>query len=485
MEKVENVQKIEPEHFDDSRHYYPKSLNTTLHPLVRKFFALGNSRIIERYCHINPKVSAEQLMELLQTKCRFFYWGGSDIFYVTSDEGVRKMVTIETNSCPSGQKSMPLSDPFDEYRGYRVLLEHSFLPRLKIRRNKVENGVFAVIYDKNFMEASGYACTLADLTKEPVYLVPCFDDRPNAYYFKEGVLWLKLDEREVPVKAALRYVTQTPWDRIPIKTRTLIYNPIIICLAGGRNKLIASKAYEIFNSQINQAGLEISTPETIRDVNRSEIPMWLDKFAGKAVVKIPYSNAGQGVYTITNEQEAKAFMDLDIPNHQFIVQSLIGHYAWSSHTNKGLYYHIGTLPDKRNKIYVYDIRMMVSNGLGGFAPVAVYARRARKPLLKSIHQDESWDILGTNLSEKLSENTWTSDTARLMLLDEMDFNKLGIGIDDLIEAYIQTSLSILAIDQMAGRLINKEGQLKRNLFKSLNNDPQLLEEISQSALVQV
>ena len=38
------------------------------------------------------------------------------------------------------------------------------------------------------------------------------------------------------VRAVIRYVTQKPWNRIPPITRTLIYNPVLACLAGGRNK---------------------------------------------------------------------------------------------------------------------------------------------------------------------------------------------------------------------------------------------------------
>ena len=36
---------------------------------------------------------------------------------------------------------------------------------------------------------------------------------------------------------AVRYVTQRPWDRIPLNTKTLIMNPLVGCLAGGRNKV--------------------------------------------------------------------------------------------------------------------------------------------------------------------------------------------------------------------------------------------------------
>ena len=62
-------------------------------------------------------------------------------------------------------------------------------------------------------------------------------------------------------------------------------------------------------------------------------------------------------------------------------------------------------------------------------------------------------------------------------MDRKDFNSLGIGMDDLIEAYIQTVLSIVAIDKMAQTLTNQKGQFRFKLFKSLDNDASLLKEI--------
>ncbi len=86
-------------------------------------------------------------------------------------------------------------------------------------------------------------------------------------------------------------------------------------------------------------------------------------------------------------------------------------------------------------------------------------------------------MLGTNLSIKKGENEWDSDTKRLMLMDRRDFNKLGLGLDDLIEAYIQTVLSTIAIDKMAANLYNSKGKFRMKLFKSLNNDETLLNEL--------
>lgn len=469
-----NVEIIHPDTFEQDSHFYPKALNSQLHAMVSHFFNLNHDRIIKRYNHLNPQVDPEVLNSVLKYQTKHFFWGGSDLFYVTTESGNRKMIVLETNSCPSGQKSMPPRTDADEHRGYKYLIENSFIPQLKKRR--LPKGALAVIYDKNYMENSGYAATIADLLREDVYLIPHFNNEEQFIEFDNGVMQLKHKGEKIPIRAAFRYVTQKPWNRIPIETKTFIFNSTLTCLAGGRNKLLASKAYEFYNSELEETGLEIRTPETIRDVSRVEIPLWVEKFGGKAVIKIPYSNAGQGVYTITCKEELEAFQKEEKHYDQYIVQSLIGHYDWSSHGKEGRFYHIGTVPNKKGRIYIADLRCMVYSGPNGFSPCAFYARRALSPLESEL-TTSSWEVLGTNLSVKKGENSWDSDTNRLMLMDRKDFNTLGIGTDDLIEAYIQTILTMIAIDKMAEKLLNSKGQFRTKLFQSLDNDESLMNEI--------
>jgi hypothetical protein len=471
------IEKIQPLAFEPENHFYPKVLNSHLHPLVSYFFDMSRANIIERYTHLNPTVSSDFLEKILHHPIKHFFWGGADLFYVTTEAGERRLIVLETNSCPSGQKSMPLRNNSDEFRGYKLLLEESFIPLMK--RKRLPQGALAVIYDKNYTEASGYAATLAELCNEEVYLIPQFDNEDeDRFKLKDKTLCLKHEGKLIPIRAALRYVTQKPWTRLPIQTNTFIYNSTLVCLAGGRNKLLASKAYELFNAETSEEGLEINTPETIRDVNKVEVPLWVHRFGGYAVIKNPYSNAGQGVYTITSQNELDDFMTTEHDYDQFIVQSLIGHYDWSSQNEKGRLYHIGTMPSKKGSIYVADLRMMVYTSPNGFSPCAIYARRAKTPLSATLTEgNSSWDMLGTNLSIKTGENSWESDTNRLMQMDIKDFNTVGIGLDDLIEAFIQTVLSIIAIDNMADTLLNKKGLFRKKLFSSLNNDPRLLSEI--------
>ena len=398
---------------------------------------------------------------------------------MTSEEGLRRVVVIETNSCPSGQKSMPRLNESQEEAGYQTVLEQSFLPFLK-KRKGLPPGELAVLYDKNPMETSGYAAALATMSNETVHLVPWYsnDVNPSARISPTGQLEVPANDDWVPIRGAFRYVTQKPWSRIPPLTRTLVYNPVLICLAGGRNKLVASKAYDIYNAANRSSGLSINTPETIWDVTRDEIPLWVQRMGGVAVVKVPYSNAGQGVYTITSPEELDAFMQLEHDYDQFIVQALIGNSKWSSATATGRLFHVGTMPDKKLNLYVADVRFMVTATPNGFAPVAIYARRARKPLRTVLSPDEpSWDMLGTNLSVRSPDGSWTTQPERLLLVDSRDFNRLGLGLDDLIEGYVQTVMSIVAIDQMACGLVTTKGKFRRRLFLSINPDKRLAAEI--------
>jgi len=58
-----------------------------------------------------------------------------------------------------------------------------------------------------------------------------------------------------------------------------------------------------------------------------------------------------------------------------------------------------------------------------------------------------------------------------------DFNSLGISMDDLIESYIATVLSVIAIDKMACRLLDPKGRFDMELFSALNPDDVLCAEI--------
>ncbi len=457
--------------------YYTKVLHAQIHQLVRYFFNMSPERIAERFCHLNPSVDKEQLTSWLAYKPRHMQWSGTDLFHVTTEKGEKRMVVIETNSSPSGQKSMPMLNDHDELGGYQRLIEKSFLPLVKSRRTIP--GVYAVVYDKNEMEACGYATAIANAVKEDVYMVTYYKDDPDpSVRFQGEIMQIRTETGEwLDVKAAFRYVTQKPWNRIPVKSKTFIYNPIIACLAGGRNKRMASIAYDLFNSELQSANLKIRQPETINNVKIHEVDLWVERFGGHAVIKNPYANAGQGVYTITNAKELQAFKETKQDYEDFIIQSLVGNYHWSTDAAGNKYYHVGMVPNKKNDIYVADLRFMIAATEEGLRPMAMYARRAETPLTEHLEPDaDTWEMLGTNLSVKTTEG-WDSETKRLKMMDTKDFNMLGLSLDSLIEGYIQSVLSTIAIDKLACELIGSKKDLKRKLFTAMNGDPILSAEI--------
>ena len=465
-----------PGSFVTEDHFYPRVPNARLHPIVRTFLRLGNERIALRYCHLHPEADADAVIALLAAPTRHLRWAGADLFHVTDERGVRQNVVIETNSSPSGQKSMPLLDEHDDLWGYRRLLEGTFLPMLK--RRSLPAGRLAVLWDKNERETTGYAAALAELTGEEVLLVHAPESDPEAIRFDDGVLHVPTEDGWTPIRAAVRYVTQRPWTRIPPLCRTAMLNPVLACLAGGRNKLVAAKAYDVFNAEMKDSGLRIRAPETIWDVAIEQVPMWVKRMDGVAVVKNPYSNAGQGVWTITNHAELEAFMALPHRYLRFVVQGLVGNLGWTSRTRGGRLYHVGTVPDRNGRLFVADLRFMVGITPAGAEPIALYARRAREPLAASLDEaPSSWSMLGTNLSVKLADGTFTTEPERLMLMDERDFNRLGLGLDDLTEGYLQTVMAVHAIDRMAHTLVSTKGRFKRRLFASMVPDQALLDEI--------
>ncbi len=476
------AERVAPRSFVAAQHFYPKVAAAELHPVVAFFLGLSPERLASRYCHLQPQVDRAALDGVLRARTEHLVWAGADLFYAVNDAGVRRMIVVETNSCPSGNKSMPLWDGGSEQGGYRRLLERCVIPHLS--DPALPAGGLAVVYDKNHTEASGYAAAMADLTGEEVLLAPMAADRPDGpTRFRDGVLEVRDDsDAWRPIRLALRYVTQRPWTRIPVRTQTRVLNPVIACLAGGRNKRVAAAAYESLNAELASAGLEIRTPETLCDVRLEDVPAQVERLGGWAVVKDPYGNAGAGVWTITSASDLAGFINAPHRYERFIVQGLVGNAHWTSGGAGSRYHHVGTVPDHRGDIFVADLRVMVCSGPGGFAPVAIYARRARQPLPEALEPGApSWPILGTNLSVPTAGGGCAADTDRLVVMDAEGFNGLGLGLDDLIEAYVQTALSILAIDRMATHLLEPDGELDRERFARIDRDPSLIGELRDRA----
>jgi hypothetical protein len=137
---------------------------------------------------------------------------------------------------------------------------------------------------------------------------------------------------------------------------------------------------------------------------------------------------------------------------------------------------VGTVPDRRGNIYVADLRLMVSGSAEGFACVGIYGRKAPAPLAARLAEGaDSWQMLGTNLSTKLECGRFTTAPDRLLLMDARDFDVLGIGLDELIDAFVQTCLATIAIDRMAAHLC-PGGVFAPSRMAEVNDDSGLMAE---------
>ena len=451
---------MKPGGFCMKNHYYARALVAKQHKVLGSFLDLTAEQVVKQHAQLHPEVKTDKLQEVLAYVPRHFFWGGCDLFNVT-DGTQRHMMLVETNSMASGQKSVPAAELLPSATNYHRLISETFAPMTCRREASLPPGVLAVIYDKNEMEASGYASAIADVMGEPCYFVEWKNgDVDPPVRWTHGVLEIKasrVQENEmpdllgewIPVRAAFRYVTQSAWNRIPIVTKTFLFNGVIACLAGGRNKYAASLAYAQLNAELEGSGLAIRTPETIMGVSLEDVPELVRSWKYCAVIKNPCSSCGQGVYTITCKEELKRFSAIKHDCACFIVQSLVGN------VNQGRFHHTGTLPDEQGSRYVMDCRMVLAATASGYRPFACYARRARSPLGESLDMEDSWSMLGTNLSVK-TEDGLVTETARLMLLDSDAFDVLNLSLDSLLDGFVQACLAAMAIDRMACRLLTDE-----------------------------
>ena len=66
--------------FNAENCFYPKALNTSISPIVKKFFNMKSEAIIKRYAQLNPSVDTAVLRSQLEYKTKHFKWAGQ-LFY--------------------------------------------------------------------------------------------------------------------------------------------------------------------------------------------------------------------------------------------------------------------------------------------------------------------------------------------------------------------------------------------------------------------
>ena len=225
--------------------YFPRARTARLHEDVEWLLSASNAEMVSSFARRHPLVDAAALLRLLSEPCKEFRLSGTDVFPVQhASTGERRMMVLETNSCPSGQSSMPVLRSASAPSNMYVEAIRSVMAPM-VERVPAHTGVLAVLYDKNLVEARAYATAMAHVFHEAVLLVPFHLDGLGRLY-----RWTDRHQLQVcvpgqqpaeaswlPVRAAFRYVTQKPHNRFPVVSNadassgaTLVLNPVVACL---------------------------------------------------------------------------------------------------------------------------------------------------------------------------------------------------------------------------------------------------------------
>lgn len=136
-------------------------------------------------------------------------------------------------------------------------------------------------------------------------------------------------------------------------------------------------------------------------------------------------------------------------------------------------------------MYAYSFRIVACNSPTGFKMITICCARAPAPfakngeaaeiapnaLLNKIRTVHENDVYITNIGPN------PNGEERSFYVDDAGMKGMGIGMDDVIDGFMQTVYSIHAIDNMCKKLTMEDGELNMQLLTELNPDPQLLAEV--------
>jgi hypothetical protein len=429
-----------------------------------KYLNMSNKEIAENYSK-RKGIEQQAVMDLLNYKPKFFFNAGSDLMKVTQNNET-KMLVIEVNSVATGSMSFPTRD-VEYYNQYEYIIENSFKPLIKDIPE--DDGVLAVLNDANYLEAYTYAVIMARKMSENVYVVNLCEARHYNNYFRinDDYLEIFINNKWTKIRACYKYVQTKPWLMLPVQSKTFIYNSLLGCLAGGRNKAIAALAYSILNHELKDKGLKINHPKTFVNLSKEDV---LEKYKerGLGVAKGLYGNGGYDIYFLTSDKDLSFFKEHAMSNNKYIYQDLVGLKSWLKNGADNRYFHIGTnLPDRK----VFDLRMCIAYTKDGYRPSSMFSRTSKEALNENYDEINNFkNVLLTNIGDALDLNN------QIVILDDNGFKRLGLDFNDVIDGFIQTVLAAVAVDKMACRLMEK-GSFNFDLFIELNHDYQLYDEL--------
>jgi hypothetical protein len=427
--------------------------------LLLDFLSLSVEDIAKLYCEKFENIKFDELIKILKYKPEYFFSSGPDLMKVTHNNE-EKFCLIEVNSVATGCSGFPMKNN-SEYNPYERMIRDSFA--YLCENIPEEIGVIAILSDADYREITAYSLKLAEVFQETIYLVHLEDiEKAKSYYRMDGeYLEILIDSKWTKIRAAVKYVQDQPWIKMPIFSKTFIWNNLLACLCGGRNKSMANLAYKDLE-EILPRGLKVEHPYTVSNLTKKEV-LSLIKSRGIGVVKGLYSNSGREIFFLMTDKDIKEFEETEFEYDNFIYQDLIGHPNWFKNPL-----------DRFCHVYdrVYDIRFVIAYCKEGFKTIAIHSRKARRPLNANFDEiDDFRSILLTNLAEK-------EGGPRMILYDEEGVKLLGMDKYDLAECYVQSVLATIAVDSFCKKMV-KNGKFDFTSYSKFNPDIKIKEQLEE------
>jgi hypothetical protein len=418
---------------------------------IKETLDADKETIIECYLNNIGKNSRETLRYIMNERSRHFILAGVDLMAVENREtGERDFLLLEINSAPGFIYCTPENDAA-EY-GYKrlihLLLDHT--PKDQW------DGIVHFSEGKVPVEDRGFFHYYREILKRDVNILGP-RDLEKLSLNREN----QLEYRGRPITGAIRYIHKDPWNYLAPSVKGTFINSTKVDLCGGRDKLMAERAFD--SCIVHNKKIVLSRPECFTAHTREELEHIILSKEFPLVVKKRFLNSGIGIYFILNKDLSvlKELSDKDFP---IVVQQMIiapgtginSDFPWEQ---KGV-----CIEGKR---YAYDLRVVVASGPDGYKPLMVYGRRGRRPFsdLKNCgHGTEIFDdIFKVNIAKKKGSD-FVFESNRLILPTDEGWEMLGITESELMAAYMESILSLYAADRFCD---SYEGRFDELLAKFL------------------
>ncbi|HYW52973.1 MAG TPA: hypothetical protein VE826_03335 [Dongiaceae bacterium] len=411
-----------------------RAAGTSVCAEMRAVLASTHDELVAAYAAQHGPAGRAALTELLAGSAAAFFLSGVDLM-VIEDGTRRRFVVIEVNSAPGFAYCTPGADAWElaYERTIDLLLGHA--------PPAAHGGLALLTESKVPVETEGFRrCLERRLGRAIAVLGPAELRAAERFVTERGTV-LAHGGREI--SGGLRYLHHLPWELLPPSAAGTFVNGTGVDLCGGRDKVAAQLAFERFTAAFGPRGLRVNAPPGSVVRSAEELEAVLARLGEHVVRKARHGNSGIGVDFLRGDEEDARRPP---PPYPYLVQEMLlprGAAVNGAHLAAAT---AGGRP------YAYDLRVVVGGFPGGYRPLMIYARRARRSLDELGRFDAADlaaldDFMKVNIAVPQPGGGFAMEEERLVLPDADGFAALGLGVDDYRVAVAESILATAAVDR--------------------------------------